>query len=91
MAHGIQLNTTAAHEHEPEIERAIGTIKERARCMSFPNVIKTALVKRAVTCLNMFPHADGVSDTISPRGREPPVQSPLTPPEINKALINVCP
>ena len=30
---GMQLNTTAANEHVPTIERQIHVIKERARCI----------------------------------------------------------
>jgi Reverse transcriptase (RNA-dependent DNA polymerase) len=70
----IGLNIAATNEHVPEIERAIRTIKERNRCMTsslpdkkYPKLLKIELVKNAVTWLNMFPHPDGISDTLSPR------------------------
>ena len=72
--HGIVLNPSAANEHVPEVERAIRVIKERNRAsvsglpyVQYPKVLKRALVANAVTWINMFPHADGVSNIISPR------------------------
>ena len=71
---GIGLNIAATNEHVPEIERAIRTIKERNRSnvsglhfLHYPKILKKALIKQAALWLNMFPHADGVSATISPR------------------------
>jgi len=71
---GIHLNTAATNEHVPEIERAIRTIKERNRATvsglpfkHYPKILKLALVSNAVTWLNMLPHADGISNTMSPR------------------------
>jgi hypothetical protein len=70
----IGLNIAAMNEHVPEIERAIRTIKERNRSTvsglpykHYPTILKKALVSHAVSWLNMFPHADDVSDTMSPR------------------------
>ena len=70
----IQLNVAATNEHVPEIERAIHTIKERKRSTvsglpnkHYPTILKKGLVSHAVSWLNMFPHADGVSATMSPR------------------------
>ena len=70
----IQLNVAATNEHVPEIERAIHTIKERnwSTVSGLPNkhypmILKKGLVSHAVSWLNMFPHADGVSATMSPR------------------------
>jgi hypothetical protein len=56
----------------PEIERTIRTIKERNRAnvdglpfVNYPKLMKIEMLKNAVTWLNMFPHPDGVSDTIT--------------------------
>ena len=68
------LNIAATNEHVPEIERAIRTIKERTRATTstlpfkhYPKLVKIALISHAVIWLNMFPHADGLSNTLSPR------------------------
>jgi hypothetical protein len=70
----IGLNIAATNEHVPEIERTIRTIKERNRAnidglpfKHYPKLLKIEMVKNAVIWLNMFPHPDGVSDTLSPR------------------------
>ena len=70
----IQLNVAATNEHVPEIERAIHTIKERnwSTVSGLPNkhypmILKKGLVSHAVSWLNMFPHADGISATMSPQ------------------------
>ena len=72
--HGILLNTTSANEHVPEIERTVRVIKERNRASvsglpytAYPKELKRALIVNAVTWINMFPHADGLSNVISPR------------------------
>jgi Reverse transcriptase (RNA-dependent DNA polymerase) len=71
---GIGLNIAATNEHVPEVERVIRTIKERNRAttdalpfVNYPKVMKMEMLKNAVIWLNMFPHADGVSETMSPR------------------------
>jgi hypothetical protein len=71
---GIGLNIAATNEHVPEIERTIRTVKERTRTnidrlpfKHYPKVMKIEMVKNAVIWLNMFPHANGVSETMSPR------------------------
>ena len=71
----IQLNIAATNAHIPEIERAIRNIKVRDRSTISgllykhyrPMILKKALVSDAVSWLNTFPEADGVSATISPQ------------------------
>jgi hypothetical protein len=70
----IRLNIAATNEHVPEIERAIHTIKERNRSTvnglpfkHYPKILKLELINQAVSWLNMFPHTDGASNTMSPR------------------------
>jgi hypothetical protein len=70
----IRLNIAATNEHVPEIERAIRTLKERNRTTvsglpytHYPKQFKISLLSSAASWLNMFPRADGVSDTMSPR------------------------
>ena len=70
----INLNTTAAREHVPEIERQIRVVKERARSVyntlpfaHVPSAVIVELMRQCVMWLNAFPVASGVSDTISPR------------------------
>ena len=70
----IHLNIAATNEHVPEIERAIRTIKERNRATvsalpfkHYPKLIKREIIKKNVTWLNMLPHNDGISPTMSPR------------------------
>ena len=71
---GITLNTVAANEHVPEIERHIRTIKERTRSVvtmlpfqRFPARITIELIYYCVFWLNSFPAEGGISDTMSPR------------------------
>jgi hypothetical protein len=71
---GITLNTTAASEHVPEIERQIQVIKERARAIwstlpftKVPNRKIVELINFVVLWLNAFPPASGISQTYSPR------------------------
>ena len=75
------INTAAADEHVPDVERAIRTIKERTRATYnvlpfrfIPRIMLVHMVKNAVLWLNAFPADDGVSDEHSPRyfltGRE---------------------
>jgi hypothetical protein len=68
----IRLNIAATNEHVPEIERGIRTIKEQNRSTvsglpykHYPMILMKALVSHTVSWLNMFPHADGVSETMS--------------------------
>jgi hypothetical protein len=70
----ITLNTVAAGEHVPEIERHIRTIKERVRCVyatlpftRIPRRMLIELVNFSVFWLNSFPARDGISATLSPR------------------------
>jgi hypothetical protein len=71
---GIGLNIAATNVHVPEIERVIRTIKERNRTTvsglpfkHYPKLLKLELIKQAITWLNMFPHDNGISTTLSPR------------------------
>ena len=71
---GVNLNIASTNEHVPEIERAIRTIKERNRSIVstlpftyYPKLFKLALITNAVTWINIFPHADGISNILSPR------------------------
>ena len=70
---GIQLNTVSIDEHVPEIERQIGTLKERARAiyctLSFRKVPRCLIIEMLYAAnywLNMFPCKGGISQTISP-------------------------
>ena len=70
----INLNTTAARGHVPEIERQIRVVKERGRStyntLPFAHVTSimvVELMRQAVMWLSAFPVSRGVSDTISPR------------------------
>jgi hypothetical protein len=68
------LNTCAANEHVPEIERYIRTIKDRS-CSTYrmllyrylPRIVLVHLLKNAVFWLNAFPHEDGATQKYSPR------------------------
>ena len=62
-----QLNTAAAGEHVPDIERCIRTIKERTKSTytmlpfkCVPRLMLIHLVKSAVLWINTFPARDGV-------------------------------
>jgi hypothetical protein len=72
---GIVLNTTAANEHVPKIERQIRVIKERVHATRHtlpfkvipPLTMLMDLVYSTTIWLNAFPPKDGVSSHISPR------------------------
>jgi len=70
----IVVNTTAANEHVPEIERRIHLIKERGRgylntlpYKKIPQLMLVELIYHVVLWLNAFPMKSGVSTTLSPR------------------------
>jgi hypothetical protein len=70
----LAINTTAAKEHVPEIERKIRLIKERGRGIlntlpfkKMPRLMLIELVYHVVMWLNAFPAKSGVSETLSPR------------------------
>ena len=70
----IALQTCARDDHIPEAERHIRTIKERARAIyntlpfqRLPVRMIIELIHYCTFWLNAFPHADGVSDMLSPR------------------------
>jgi hypothetical protein len=72
---GVRVNITSRNEHVPEIERHIRTVKERARAvlttLPFKKIPSRMLAELIYSCtfwLNSFPHSDGISRTLSPRG-----------------------
>ena len=71
---GLELNTTAANEHVPKIERQIRVIKERTRCIRhtlpfkfIPLLMVVEMVYMSCMWINAFPPKGGVSETLSPR------------------------
>jgi hypothetical protein len=71
---GLNLNTTSAREHVPDVERQIRVLKERSRAIrstlpfkSTPGRMIIELVYYAALWLNAFPPSSGVSYTYSPR------------------------
>jgi hypothetical protein len=71
---GVQLNTNAADEHIPYIERQIRFIKERFRSIRstlpfkmIPNQMIIELLNFCVLCLNAFPPSRGFSSIYNPR------------------------
>jgi hypothetical protein len=72
--HGTILNTTAASEHVPKIERQILVIKEQSRAIvstlpfkNIPSRMIIELIHFVVLWSNAFPPSSGVSNTYSPR------------------------
>ena len=72
--HGIQLNTTSADEHVPEVERRICVIKEHFReeyntspMKRFTIEMIIAKIGNILFWLNYFPANKGVSKEYSPR------------------------
>jgi hypothetical protein len=70
----LNLNTTAASEHIPDVERQIRVLKERSRAIrstlpfkAIPGRIIIELVYYAAFWLNDFPLSSGVSAFYSPR------------------------
>jgi hypothetical protein len=71
---GIVLNTTAANEHVPKIERQICVIKERVRATRhtlpfkmIPLIMLINLIYSSVLWINTFPPKGSVSTNLSPR------------------------
>ena len=69
------MNLVPADSHVGEVERSIRTIKERLRTCAhgrlferLPNLFVTHMVADAIRYLNQFPHANGISSTLSPTG-----------------------
>jgi len=69
----LAINTTAAKEHVPEVERKIRLIKERGRGIlntllfkKMPRLMLIELIYHVVLWLNAFPANSGVSETLSP-------------------------
>jgi hypothetical protein len=70
----LAVNTTAAKEHVPEVERRIRLIKERGRGIlntlpfkKMPQVILIELIYHVVLWINAYPSKSGVSTTLSPK------------------------
>jgi hypothetical protein len=70
----LAVNTTAAKEHAPEVERRIRLIKERGRGIlntlpfkKMPPIMLIELIYHVVPWLNTFPTTSGVSETLLPR------------------------
>jgi hypothetical protein len=70
----VTVNLTSAQEHQPDVERAIRTIKERYRAMyhrcpfkMWPKLMIIRGASEAVKWLNSFPPAGGLSAQYSPR------------------------
>lgn len=70
----IHLNIVSKGEHIPEIERYNRIVKEQTRFIysmlpfkKMPSCIVIEMVYSSVFWLNMFPHNNGVSDTIRPQ------------------------
>jgi len=70
----IEINTTAANEHVPEIERKIRHMKERCRATKaslpydvLPNLIVRNLVTNATMMMNAHIDKQGISEEFSPR------------------------
>jgi hypothetical protein len=70
----LAVNTTAAKEHVPEVERRIRLIKERGRGIlntlpfkKMPQIMLIELIYHVVLWLNAFPTKSGVSETLLPR------------------------
>jgi hypothetical protein len=69
----IITDVVPADSHVGEVERSIRTIKERLRsCVHglpfkrLPRLFIQHLVTHAISCLNLFPWANGISPTMSP-------------------------
>ena len=71
----LPINTCAANEHVPEIERAIRLVKERARGVfntlpftkGIPRLMMIELIYFSVMWINAFPVRSGISSKYSPR------------------------
>ncbi len=71
---GLNINTTAAKEHVPEIKRRTWVNKEWGRGVlntllfkKMPQIILIELIYHVVLWLNTFPLQSGISETLSPR------------------------
>lgn len=69
----IHFTICSADDHVPEIERAIRTVKEYVRTTihgmpyaRLPRILVRELATAAIRNINMFPHPDGISNTMSP-------------------------
>ena len=69
----VPLEICGAGQHIPRIKQAVCTIKERTRCFwvpltyhKVPKLMVDECLTMVVTCLNNFPHKNGISPTPSP-------------------------
>jgi hypothetical protein len=74
LTHVVNLNTTAASEHVPDIEWKLRLIKERIRALqstlpfkNIPGRMIIEILANVVLWIDAFPPASGVSKTYSPR------------------------
>ena len=72
LSHNINLNTTAANEHSPEIERSIHAIKERASSFisllpfsRLPRLLKQHLIHYLVSMINLTIHPNSIPPYLS--------------------------
>jgi hypothetical protein len=68
------INTCAADEHVPDVERYVRTVKDRSRSTYrmlpykyLPRIVVVHLVRNAVFWLNAFPTDEGITRKYSPR------------------------
>ena len=71
----IPIEFCAAGQHVPRIERGIRSLKDRTRCFwvplpfkRVPKLMVDECLVMVTTCLNDFPHKNGISQTLSPAG-----------------------
>jgi hypothetical protein len=74
LTHGVNINTTAASEHVPDIERQIRLIEEHTRALrstlpfkNIPGRMIIEMLANVVLWIKDLPPASGVSKTYSPR------------------------
>jgi hypothetical protein len=72
---GTPLNTTAANEHDPEIECTVGIMKDRGRCIydtlpfieGIPKLMTIELLYFIAMWFNAFPVKSGICTKYIPR------------------------
>ena len=70
----VEVNTTAAREHVPEVERMIRTVKQHLRSVTsdfpfspIPTMVLIHSVYYVIMMLNAFPRDQGVTGGFLPR------------------------
>ena len=68
----VHVEILCADEHEGHTERLVRTVKERTRCdfsnMTYkkcPKLMVMSSLEANITCLNVFPKKNGISNTLS--------------------------